>query len=984
MYKKRKFYSFLCLLFITVTFTHFKTVLADDITTIIDSETGDYISGPEFSEDDIIIRLALQKDNYKDAAIYDANNNYIKNYTSIRENISVGQIVKVKNIGTLYGEPITFCISPVNEGNSIEISTYIRPIGTTISIYDYWIEDAKGNILNDENVVFLMTYSSGFVWADKIVMEYTNLSTSKYFIRDNKTSVFEVDNKLNTLTVKETGFSGPKRNMTVGFRQLGDKMRFKNTLPRVGVSNAIYLLDLENTTGIRIPYQRPVINETWYEGKEKDDWAYAKLKVTQELPRQSYSLQYPDPLELVVDIDNELIKKDEIVTSDITIKSGNQNISVGSLEFPTTGTNAGKLVATISRAELLNLKDDRIEIEGLLPLNLEHPDIYKNLDSNNYRKIEGGFSLKKIEDKNKEKEGIVNPLYTKIPAPKGKAVEGTAVYQYTTISALEAEDLVTDLESYIPNDEVKIVGFKDPTHQFSDAGIDTVLVVIESKITGIQTAIPVKIQVISKDLDLLHPMEIIPDSSVSDLTYTPIFEQEVKSGSSTTLIDNVVLTTTFVEGVNVEKEDFKVYVDGDEIFEPIFVPTLNESDKTYSIKFSNTDIKKYFGKTIEIKQTSSLEKANTKILDYYSKTSEHFEFPIIAYHSFGEKDQNWTYTQNPKSKNSQIIPYKPVIQANPVQRERVEVGTSVKNPEDYIATINDLDFDFDEYVYSFENKPNFSTPGEKQFNIIVESKYFGFPVKVPVIVDVAYPNVELTINYYQWIDGKESVKSVVEKLDNGTRKKQFKDSVVVENKSIQEMLDDEEELQAPKITGYTFNPADLSKIKITLTSNSNQSIQLSEKIPTEDFTINYYYEPTLELNVPANINFGVREKRNDLSVYGMVPSKTETNNSISIIDTHETSTGQPDWSLYASTEGVYSENNGVRLLADIMLKTPDFSNPQIISDESTPLYEGNNEFKKDILLADEDQEKGLFIKVAKVQELGKYTGVLKYKLQAAP
>lgn len=163
-----------------------------------------------------------------------------------------------------------------------------------------------------------------------------------------------------------------------------------------------------------------------------------------------------------------------------------------------------------------------------------------------------------------------------------------------------------------------------------------------------------------------------------------------------------------------------------------------------------------------------------------------------------------------------------------------------------------------------------------------------------------------------------------------------------------------------------------------------KKITLDSKLPKEDLTINFYFKPKVELNVPDEINFGVRQKSDWLNIYSMEPSKIETNNKISIIDTFETNKKQPDWNLYASTEGFYNEESGVRLLADIMFKSPDFNETKVISKESTPLYEDVDFYKKDIFLTDKNQEEGLFVRVAKVQELGKYNGILKYKLEVAP
>ncbi|WP_288396137.1 BspA family leucine-rich repeat surface protein [uncultured Vagococcus sp.] len=245
-------------------------------------------------------------------------------------------------------------------------------------------------------------------------------------------------------------------------------------------------------------------------------------------------------------------------------------------------------------------------------------------------------------------------------------------------------------------------------------------------------------------------------------------------------------------------------------------------------------------------------------------------------------------------------------------------------------------------------------------------------------------DVSVTVNYYQWLDGKVSNKKIVSNLANSTRKDSLVESVTIEDISIKELLSESPKLKSPEFKGYSFNSEDLNRIAITLNSSPETELKLTEKMPTEDFTVTYYYEPTVQLSVPTQINFGKREKKDGTNTYQMVPSDTESNNSISIIDTYETNSEKPSWSLYASTEGFFNENTGVRLLADILLKTPEFSDSKEITNESTPLFIDNNGFEKDISLVDKKGEDGLFVKVGKVRELGKYNGVLKYKLQVAP
>ena len=242
-------------------------------------------------------------------------------------------------------------------------------------------------------------------------------------------------------------------------------------------------------------------------------------------------------------------------------------------------------------------------------------------------------------------------------------------------------------------------------------------------------------------------------------------------------------------------------------------------------------------------------------------------------------------------------------------------------------------------------------------------------------------NIDLTINYL--LLGNNDIETdifIIENLEKGKRKKAYNEKLRHQHSSIKEFLKANDIEMTPEFEGYDF----ITEKTTTIINETQEKITLDSKLPKEDLTINFYFKPKVELNVPDEINFGVRQKSDWLNIYSMEPSKIETNNKISIIDTFETNKKQPDWNLYASTEGFYNEESGVRLLADIMFKSPDFNETKVISKESTPLYEDVDFYKKDIFLTDKNQEEGLFVRVAKVQELGKYNGILKYKLEVAP
>lgn len=241
-------------------------------------------------------------------------------------------------------------------------------------------------------------------------------------------------------------------------------------------------------------------------------------------------------------------------------------------------------------------------------------------------------------------------------------------------------------------------------------------------------------------------------------------------------------------------------------------------------------------------------------------------------------------------------------------------------------------------------------------------------------------SVNMTINYFL-LDkqGKETEKYIIKDLEKGERQSAIKETFNHQHISLKSLLEEKEISTNPKFEGYELI-VETSKFE----TSSHKTLTIDSELPKEDFMLNYYFKPVVNLTVPTEINFGVRQKNNLKNIYSMEPSHIESNNKISIIDTFETNQNQPEWKLYASTEGFYNADSGVRLLADVLIKSDDFDELKVISKESTALYDNSNFFKKDISLIDKKQDEGLFIKVAKVQELGQYNGVIKYKLEIAP
>lgn len=228
---------------------------------------------------------------------------------------------------------------------------------------------------------------------------------------------------------------------------------------------------------------------------------------------------------------------------------------------------------------------------------------------------------------------------------------------------------------------------------------------------------------------------------------------------------------------------------------------------------------------------------------------------------------------------------------------------------------------------------------------------------------------DMSIRYFQ-LDGSgnKTERKVLENLEDKKRKEFDTKSVVVGSRistSLPKIVDFE---------GYTS-----PKAYVVM---SGETEIKNDIVPTTNFEVIYYYQPTESFIIPTSLDFGKRQESKNENTYGLLYSKEPKNNVIAVTNTYETDEGEPKWDILVSTDGFYAESNGVKLLANLSFKHE--GHTKMIGTESTKLIETQSAFKSEIPLINQAESEGLFVIVAKVNELGKYRANLKIKLQRAP
>ncbi|WP_326716926.1 MucBP domain-containing protein [Vagococcus jeotgali] len=222
--------------------------------------------------------------------------------------------------------------------------------------------------------------------------------------------------------------------------------------------------------------------------------------------------------------------------------------------------------------------------------------------------------------------------------------------------------------------------------------------------------------------------------------------------------------------------------------------------------------------------------------------------------------------------------------------------------------------------------------------------------------------VQMTVNYYQ-LDrqGKETTHRVIDDLQTGNTVEALVEEVEV-GKKISEFI------PQPDFNSYLY------KSSIVTNDVTNESIE-DDIVPMNDFTVNRYYQPLENLSVPKTISFGEKNAqrlkdeysvKNDPSPIGLTSGYSDVN-----------------WSLHASSDGLFSEGTKTRLLSDMYFRLND--EKMIINEEDTVLASQVNEHYYDLPLVTEDNKEGLFLKIGNSgTKDSKYSGKIKFSMVTGP
>lgn len=869
-------------------------------------------------------------------------------------NLQNGDVAKIKNVGTLNGKKLALAITPdtslrleIENKFSIRTSSVIQ---TTSSGFSFWVEElVEGTTdtyqkITDPNYYFILSYVSNFgapnvgdydwnYWSpirDPYVMIPYEQASNAYF-----------SGVLNTNTADVTISETPSRKFvpySYAFRQPGGTpSHLEQRIGKPLVIKSLVLLDKKNAPGIKIPYARPFVYQTVNKEYVGNNKLKGHIKVSQHNTPQSFYHQYPNPLRLTIDIPDEL-DLTKITNSDISVRtSSGRNITSQTAML----IDNGRIILVFQPSLLSTIGDEEIIVETYVPVDLDKPGIFDDLFLDMYIDIDNVTA-----GNNEHYVDHTSNIYVRVPAPTGEAVTGTAVFEGSRTQDLNAENLVTNLKSDIPNDTVKVLGFKADKVFDEVKQKDTVIVQIQSEKTGMIADIPVDIAVFSKDLDILDNMVIVPDATKatnkSELVYKPSFEQNVRQASSgTTQLDRVKLTATYSDYLNVSLNDFKLYENGNLISSSLYTPSIDKNKKEVIFTFNNASIKQFIGKKIIIKQNSTLVTNDSGIIPYYDKQTQLFTFPIEAYHNFSQIGYVQTVTQSPITQENQTILYQPKIIAEAVPEATVDPGTQVKSAEDYLKSYSAPDFDFVSYDIDFLTKPNFDTPGKKEFKVVIKEDTFGAYEEVDVVVNVKSPTV--TMNTSQVYKDKTS-QAIYYDLEQGLEVDNPKDYTLTIDDDIQpyidSMISDASDPFKLNYEGYKVINANNYKV----ISASTGAILNTTKVPDENFILRFDYEGQLKFKT-ENLSYG------NHPVTGLkqeVYSNPDANQYLNVTNT----TLDPDWSVTiampggikkdGTTEkyigGLYFENaSGKNFIEDdaVLFKNQTDSDKQLLT--KTPL-----------------------------------------------
>ena len=928
-------------------------ILQSPAATIYNPYNGQYVQGPYLPSSAHIVRLAYQgTDITSDTTV---NNQPVYygggNQSGSGIAVATNSIIRIKNVGTLKGKPLTIAIQP---NQPSRLTTGTTDTKTSILLYNavsayeqsvnIWVEDANNNQFYDPEAFFIFNFGSEYSNSlyKFVGYEFTSRTAAPTLMAPNNipssTKVLLSRTDLsnahtNTFLKEEGAHKGSRFAFSYGFLlSPGNPLVLKQSGSYSGMLNSLLLFDKKDMAGVKVPFQPPSMIETKNNSITGDNAFKAQLKIVQQTSAQSFLSHYPQNLNIAVDL-GSYIKKEDIVSSDIKVYDmARNNITNKTLIIPPKDSSDGKLHVLFARDHLNSVGDNNFTIEGMLPLNSDHPDFYSQITSDNYIK------LTDVSTNHNEHPGISRAnMFIKIPGPSGEAVKDIVVLQDTYSQDLVAKDLVTNLSSHLPKDIITVEKIIENKY-FTDPGTDFVTVLIKSSLTGITSEINVPITVISKDSMLLESMNIIPEpnqiaTNKEQLIYKPSFNQIVKESSNTSSnIDDVELTISYADFLIVETNHFSLFA-GNELI-PIKDYSIQQdvNDKTLTFTLSNVMINRYLGQTFTIRQLSTIATDDKNIMNHYDSIEQKFTFPITAYHRFGFLNNTQKITQNPITENKQVIQYKPFNTAISVPEETLPINSPVKEPKDYLINISSKDFEFDNQVIEFEQQPDFSTPGKKEFNVLIKSPYFGIIKTIPVVMNIEEPTVEMQL--LQVYDEDYSV-SIFNDID--TEQKVNNETNLFTPKVGQPLVDVLKEIfNDPKnqlnLNYSWYNPIDYKDYVIYLDGETNPTV--TSITPNKKFKLYLGYTGKIDIDVTdiAYNHIQIADKNNQKH------PNPQTDQVLKVINT----TLNDEWHLTVGLPDGIKKNTGTKENFIGGLFTPD--GQQIPTDgSSVPFFNQTNQ-----------------------------------------
>lgn len=517
---------------------------------------GDVTSGPAIAAKKIIA-LTYNGSNILSDTTIQTSGSATQAAVSFNGFVRQGDVVRVKNSGYYKGKPVVLAftvdrltrIQPSNE-NGVYIYATENPITVNNAelTMNFWLETETGTKITDDDYATLMPINQYFnpystTGLDGFIQtKYSQADTFKNVLVSSSStldSTFANNNTSNNVTYQFDYSNNPAGriwDLTLGFIYPTSDANFttysalyKGTYP----TGSIYTASFNPITLVLNPKAKfliPLINEVPQVIDTKNDTSFqVNVDIRQALQLQGNDDFYNDQLDITATLPSFVKTKGNSDAIKIVDKDGNDITS----QLTVASIIDGQVNISISKSILQKLESNLLTITGTFDLDKVSADLLATYDKNS------GYLNIPVKATNNENgaDSTSGTAKVKMPAPTAKAVE-TEVIVGTTTDALTASQLVTDLQSTLPNDTVTVEGFKE-SKTFSTLGSDSVIVKIKSTLTGVESEITVPITVVEQKQAQLSwsdkskaKTETIDRSNVSDAVEETFYWQTPNTGSS--------------------------------------------------------------------------------------------------------------------------------------------------------------------------------------------------------------------------------------------------------------------------------------------------------------------------------------------------------------------------------------------------------------------------------------------------------------------